>query len=133
LTLLFFYELNIIFDESLYTYRGSIKYYFSLPPKIIRNFPIIKERDKILYHYSAPDGAKPTIYMISYHSTASENMVVDLLEKHLNKSSYTLDRNKFSLCEIIALESRKNQNTIDLYVCADEKDDLVEISLTLYK
>jgi hypothetical protein len=80
--------INLWFNESLYTTKGSFKYFLSVPPCIIMSFPNDGHVGPVNYHYSAGDGPAPESYALSYDTTLNENVIRSKVVSFVLKNAY---------------------------------------------
>lgn len=86
----FQWEINFLFNEYVEVEKGSLKYYLTLPPRIVRNAPIISRLPdaKTGYSYSIGDGNAPGYEGVHYQSSESKENITTQLTKYLGEWDY---------------------------------------------
>lgn len=82
LSVLGFYSLVLLFDESLYTREGTFAYYLTVPD-LIADAPRPGQIGQPRFYVSAGDGPKPPASAVYYQSDAARGEISRTLEAYL--------------------------------------------------
>ena len=125
-------EINILFNESLYTTKGSLTFYLTIPPKMIRHFPEIHRVGRITYHYSVGDGPAPQFFALSYGSRSQAEIALSHIQEYLQHYGFVTDEREPLTCRVIPYAHMEKQDFFELYICHEEKSKWTNISITYY-
>ncbi|PIE74429.1 MAG: hypothetical protein CSA18_05125 [Deltaproteobacteria bacterium] len=126
------FELNFLFSESFYSKKGSLKYYLTFPPKLIRNAPIINNNGDVDYSYSVGDGVSPQFFKLSYLSQSSSEDIAKIIESYLSKFRFVVSGSGLTVCDMASYDNMNGTSSFEVYVCDAKRPMFTRVVLTYY-
>ncbi|MCF6253086.1 MAG: hypothetical protein L3J75_17735 [Methylococcaceae bacterium] len=80
---------SLVFNESLYFQKNSLKYYMLIPDEL-REIPLFNNKEEA-YYYSSGDGATTGRTAVSYNSILEKDKIIEKYSLYFKKQKGTLN------------------------------------------
>ncbi len=117
-----FYSLQILFDESMYTSRGTYSYWIAVS-SVIRNVPEVGAVGEARFHASPGDGPKLPDSTVTYRSQAPPDQIRSQIADYLTRQGYQRSAGRDD-------EFTKGYSIVTITIKLDEngRDQFVKVS-----
>lgn len=138
----FLWEWGLLLSDSLYTEKGSLKYYLTFPSDLISEAPEILKfpNTETTYSYSVGDGNAPGYEGVHYQSSESKDNIESRFMEYLAPKGYTsiskeVDKGENGDWERIHLRFRdvdKPETQVVVSLFHVQEKDYVGVKFTAY-